>query len=158
MVQRTLIAYQTKTGVTAEYASIIGGVLAGEFQHQVDIVDMRTTKVPELTMYDNIIIGSGIRIGRLYGKAKKLFKDKRLGDKNVAIFMASGEAGEETGDETGKTSAKYEKKIRDKYSHFKPVDCIALGGAYPKKPEHDHRDPEGCRAWANKLGEILKYA
>ncbi len=154
MVQRTLIVYQTKTGVTAEYASIIGGVLTGEFGHQVDIVDLLQSKAPELTMYDNIIIGSGIRIGRLYGRVKKLFKDKRLADKNVAIFLASGEAGEDP----EKATAKYERKIRDKYGYIKPVGCAAFGGAYPKKPEMDFRDPEGCRKWANKLGETLKYA
>jgi menaquinone-dependent protoporphyrinogen oxidase len=157
MVQRTLIAYQTKTGVTAEYASIIAGVLSGEFGHQVDIVDLKQAKVPELTLYDNIIIGSGIRIGRLYGRSKKLFKDRRLADKNVAVFMSSGEAGE--ADDPSQVTAKYERKIRDKYSHFRPVSCIALGGAYPNKYEKmDWRDPEGCREWANKLGETLKYS
>lgn len=150
MTQRTLIAFQTKTGATGEYASIIGGVLAGEFGHQVDIVDLRESKVPKLTLYDNVVIGSGIRIGRLYGRPKRLFKDKGLAGKRVAIFLASGEAGEDPDD----TSAKYEKKICDKYKHFRPLLCNAFGGVYPRAAM-DYRDPEMARAWAQRLGEML---
>ena len=151
MTQRTLIAFQTKTGATAEYASIIAGVLTGEFDHEVDIIDLRTSKVPELTLYDNVVIGSGIRIGRLYGRPKRLFKDKRLGGKRVAVFLASGEAGEAPEG----TSAKYEQKICQKYHHFKPLACNAFGGVYPKA-KMDYRDPEMARAWAMRLGELLK--
>ena len=150
--QMTLIAYETKRGATAEYASILGGVLHGEFGHQVDMVDLREQKVPDLAPYDNVIVGSGIRVQRLYAKFKKLLKDKRLADKRVAIFLSSGEAGTDP----YKATKKYMGRIEKKYPHLQPVAAQAFGGVYPTGGKGDFRAPETMRKWARELGEKLK--
>lgn len=149
--QMTLVAFETKRGATAEYASILGGVLHGDFDHHVDMVNLREQKVPDLAPYDNVIVGSGIRIQRVYGKFRKLLKDKRLAEKRVAIFLSSGEAG---GDPY-KATKKYIGRIEKKYPHLNPVAAQAFGGVYPNG-KSDFREPETMRKWAHELGEKLK--
>jgi len=148
-----LIAYQTKGGVTAENASIIAGILQGEFDHQVDIVDLKAQKVPDLAPYENVVVGAGVRIGRPYGRARRFLKDKRLAGKRVAIFISSGRAGE---DPEGATVL-YERKLCGNVKHLKPVACQAFGGRYPMEGAPDWTDPEKVREWAHRLGEILKH-
>ncbi len=151
--QRTLIAYQTKGGVTAENAQIIAGVLRDEFEHQVDVVDLKRDKVPDLAPYENVVVGAGVRVQRPYGKAKRFVKDKRLADKRVAIYFSSAMAGE---DPEGAT-AKWEKKFCGNVEHLKPVACQAFGGRMPFGDKTDWTDPELVQAWAQRLGEILKH-
>ena len=153
MAQQTLVAYQTKGGVTGENAEIIAGILRDDFDHKVDIVDLKAQKVPDLTPYGNVVIGTGIRVRMGYGKAKKLLKDKRLSGKRVALFISSGEAG----DDPEAATAKYEKKLCGGIEHMKPVACQAFGGRMPMGPKTDWTDPERVKAWAYRLGEILKY-
>ncbi len=150
--QRTLVAYATKTGVTGENAQIIAEVLSAEFEHQVDLVNLKERKVTDLSPYDNVVIGSGIRIGRWYGPSKKLFKNKGLADKRVVVFLSSGEAGEDA----EKATAKYSEKICRKYEHLKPFEFAAFGGRYPGREDTDWTDPEKVRRWAHELGEKLK--
>ncbi len=152
--QRTLIAYQTsKTGVTRENANIIAGVLRDEFDHQVDVVDLKADKVPDLARYENVVVGAGIKIGRPYRRPKKLLKDKRLVGKRVAIFISSGMAGD---DPEGAT-AKYERRVCTEWERIRPVACQAFGGRMDFGEETDFRDPEKVREWAHRLGEILKH-
>lgn len=153
MSQRTLIAYQTKGGVTAENASIIAGILQGEFGHQVDVVDLKAQRVPDLAPYENVVVGAGVRIGRPYGRAKRLVKDRRLADKRVALFFSSAMAGT---DPEGAT-ARWERKLCGKVEHFKPVACQAFGGRMPFGDRTDFTDPEKVRDWAHRLGEILRH-
>ena len=74
---RTLIAYFTKGGVTGENAEIIARVLRDDYDHQVDVVNLKEQRMPDVASYDNVIIGSGIRIGMWYGKARKQLKNPR---------------------------------------------------------------------------------
>jgi menaquinone-dependent protoporphyrinogen oxidase len=69
--QRILIAYFTKGGVTRENAEIIAGILRDDFGHQVDVVDLRTNRRPDIGPYQVVIVGSGIRIGMWYGRPKR---------------------------------------------------------------------------------------
>jgi menaquinone-dependent protoporphyrinogen IX oxidase len=151
--QKTLVSYFTKGGVTGENAQIVADVLIGEFGHHVTVVDMRRERVPDLEPFDNVVVGTGVRIQRPYGKPKRLLRDKRLATKKVAIFISSAEAGEDAAAAT----AKYEKKLCGKLEHMKPVSCQAFGGRMPFGDKTDWTDPEKVREWAYRLGEILKY-
>lgn len=151
MSQRTLIAYQTKGGVTAENAAIIAGILRDEFGHQVDVVDLRTTKAPDLAPYQNVVIGAGVRIQRIYGRAKRMVRQPDLAGKRVAIYFSSGMAGD---DPEGAT-AKWSGKLLRKAPHVRPVAVRAFGGRMPKGRGTDWTDPEKVRVWAHDLGEIL---
>lgn len=154
MSQRTLIAYQTsRTGVTRENANIIAGVLREEFDHQIDVVDLKAERVPDLAPYENVVVGAGVKIGRPYRRPKKLLRDKRLVGKRVAIFISSGMAGE---DPEGAT-AKYERRVCTDWEAIRPVACQAFGGRMPQPGAPDWRDPDRVREWAHRLGEILKH-
>ncbi|UCC93010.1 MAG: hypothetical protein JSW25_10195 [Thermoplasmata archaeon] len=151
--QRTLVTYFTKGGVTGENAQIVADVLRGEFGHHVTVVNMRKEKVPDLEPFQNVVVGTGVRIQRPYRKPRKFLKDKRLRDKKVAIFISSGEAG----DDPAAATAKYEKKLCGNLEHMKPVSCQAFGGRFPFGDKTDWTDPEKVREWAYRLGEVLKY-
>ena len=153
MSQRTLIAYQTKGGVTGENAALIAEVLRSGFDHQVDLVNLKTEKVPDLAPYENVVVGAGVRVQRPYGRAKRFVRDKRLADKRVAIYFSSAMAGD---DPEGAT-AKWEKKLCGNVEHLKPVACQAFGGRMPFGDKTDWTDPEKVREWAHRLGEILKH-
>jgi menaquinone-dependent protoporphyrinogen oxidase len=150
--QRTLVAYATKGGVTGENALIITEVLRTDYEHQVDLVNLKERKVADLSPYDTVVIGTGIRIGRWYGPSRRLFKNRGLADKRVVVFLSSGEAGEDA----EKATAKYSEKICSKYEHLKPFEFAAFGGRMPGNEKMDFTDPEKVREWAHELGEKLK--
>ena len=91
-VNKTLIAYETKGGVTEESARKIAEVLRSKFQLEVDLVDLKEQKVPDLRQYQNIVVGGGVRSGRVYSKAVK-FLENDLTGKKVAFFVSSSWAG-----------------------------------------------------------------
>jgi menaquinone-dependent protoporphyrinogen IX oxidase len=59
---KTLIAYATRGGVTKEYSEIVSEVLREKYGHEVDMVDIRMKKSPDISDYDNVILGTGVRI------------------------------------------------------------------------------------------------
>ncbi|MFX1345130.1 MAG: flavodoxin domain-containing protein [Promethearchaeota archaeon] len=150
---KTLIAYATKSGVTEENAIIIANILKENYGFEVDLVNLKNIPKPDLAKYENIIIGSGVRMGMWYGKAKKLLK-KNFNNKNIAIFLSSGTAGvPETYEEA---ITKYINNKLAKFPHLKPVATEAFGGRYIRKSiNKDYTDPEKVKAWAMELGKKL---
>ena len=73
---KTLIAYVTKGGVTEEAACIIAEALRDKYGLQVDLVNLKKNSAPDLSQYGNVIVGSGVRIGKVYKEA--LISEKRL--------------------------------------------------------------------------------
>jgi menaquinone-dependent protoporphyrinogen IX oxidase len=152
---KTLVAFATKSGVTGESAEIIAEVLEKKFGHDVDRVNLMKDKPSDINSYDNIFIGSGIRIGRWYGSAKRLLK-KDYGDRNVALFVSACSAGDPEKHEEAVT--KYLGKKLEKHSHLHPVAAGAFGGRMRmgEKDQVDTFDPEKVRAWAEEVGDKLK--
>ncbi len=146
---KTLIAYVSKSGVTEENAKIISNILNSNYGFEVDLINLKENSKPDLSQYDNIIIGSGIRMARWYGKANRFLKND-FKDKKVAIFLSSGTAGvPETHQEA---ITKYIDNKLTKNPHVKPVLTEAFGGRYSN---FDYTDPEKVKAWAIELGKKL---
>ena len=146
---KTLIAYVTKSGVTGENAEIISQILKEHYGLEVNVVNLKKNSKPDLSQYDNIIIGSGIRMGMWYGKAKKFLKNN-FTDKKIAIFLSSGMAGlPESYDEA---VSKFINNKLVKNPHIKPVAIEAFGGRYSN---FDYTDPEKVKTWALELGKKL---
>jgi menaquinone-dependent protoporphyrinogen IX oxidase len=122
---KTLIAYSTKGGVTGESAGIIADVLHDKYGFDVDIVDLKKQSKPDLSEYDNVFIGSGIRVGRWYGRAKDLLKSDFTG-KNVVIFLSACSAGDPKSHDEAVT--KYLDDVLAKYPNVKPIATAAFGG------------------------------
>jgi menaquinone-dependent protoporphyrinogen IX oxidase len=152
--KKTLIAYATKSGVTGESANIIAEVLREKYGFRVDVVNLKEQSKPELSGYDNIFIGSGIRMGRWYGKAKGLLKSDFQG-KNVVIFLSACSAGDPKSHD--EAVAKYLDDVLAKYPNVKPIATAAFGGRMKMlgKVKADTRNPDKVRAWAEEVGKKL---
>lgn len=151
---KTLIAYASRSGVDEEYASVIAKVLRDKYGLEVDVINLRKNKSPDITPYRNVIIGSGIRMQKWYKEARKFLKND-FGDRKVAIFLASGEAGDpEQYDEAYK---KYITNVLAEKPHIKPVAAEAFGGIIKilGRIFSDGRDMEKASAWADELGKKL---
>jgi menaquinone-dependent protoporphyrinogen oxidase len=151
MGDKTLIAYETKSGATEESAQKILQVLRQKYQLDVDIVDLKEQKNPEISAYGNIIVGGGVRAGKVYGKAQK-FLEHDFSGKKVAFYISSGDAG--TPEKYADAKAKFLEATLAKYPKVNPVATEAFGG-HAKilgKTVVDNLDLERVGAWADELG------
>ncbi len=150
----TIIAYVTKSGVTKESADIIADVLREKYGFAVDVVDLKKNPKPDFSRYKNVFIGSGIRMGRWYGKAKNLLEIDFEG-KNVVIFLSACSAGDPKSHDEAVT--KYLDDVLAKYPNIKPVATGAFGGRMKMfgKVKADTCDPEKVRTWAEEVGKKL---
>ena len=94
MVVRTMkaiIAYGTRYGATASTSEEIGKVLREE-GFEVRVVNLKKEKVKDISDYDLVIVGSGMKIMRWTGEAEKFLKkfQKELRQKKSVIFISSG--------------------------------------------------------------------
>jgi menaquinone-dependent protoporphyrinogen oxidase len=151
---KTLIAYATKGGVTEESANVIADVLRTKHDFEVDLVNLRKKRSPDLTPYKNIFIGSGIRMGRWYKVALK-FLENNFEGKNVVIFLSSCSAGNPEKHEEAMT--KYINDVLVKYPHVKPIVAEAFGGRMKMlgKTVEDNFDMDKVRAWVEEVGKKL---
>jgi menaquinone-dependent protoporphyrinogen IX oxidase len=151
---KTLIAYQTKGGATEEAARKIAATLRSKFQLEVDLVDLEEQKPLELTQYQNVIIGGGVRNGRVYGKVLK-FLENDLTGKKLAFFVSSSWAG--TPGSYDNAKAKFVEKILSKYPKVNPISAEAFGGRirYFKKTMLDNTDMSKVEVWAEELGKKI---
>jgi menaquinone-dependent protoporphyrinogen oxidase len=149
---KTLIAYETKSGVTEESARKIAEVLRSKYRLEVDLVDLKEQKVHDLTQYRNIVVGGGVRAGRVYGKALK-FLENDLSGKQIAFFISSSMAGTPGSHDNAK--ARFVEKNLAKYPKINPVSTEAFGGRirYLRKTMVDNTDLAKVEAWAEELGK-----
>jgi menaquinone-dependent protoporphyrinogen IX oxidase len=150
-LNKTLIAYQTKGGVTEESARKIADILRSKYQLEVDLVDLKEQKIPDLTLYRNIIVGAGIRAGRVYGKALK-FLENDFSGKNIAFYVSSTWAG--TPGSYDNAKAKFVENTLAKYPKISAVSTEAFGGRirYFRKTMVDNTDLAKVEVWAEQLG------
>jgi menaquinone-dependent protoporphyrinogen oxidase len=149
---KTLIAYETKGGATAEAARKLADVLRSKYQLEVDLVDLKEQKAPDLSQYRNVVVGGGVRGGRIYSKALKFLKND-FSDKRVAFFISSSWAGTPGSYENAK--ARFVENTLAKYPNINPISTEAFGGRIRimRKTMVDNTDLAKVEAWAEKLGK-----
>ena len=149
---KTLIAYETKGGVTEESAKKIADVLRSKYHLEVDLVDLKEQKAQGLTNYRNVVIGSGVRAGRVYGKARKFLENDFTG-KQVAFFVSSSMAGTPGSHDNAKT--RFVEHTLAKYRKVNAVSTEAFGGRirYLRKTMLDNTDLAKVEVWAEELGK-----
>jgi menaquinone-dependent protoporphyrinogen IX oxidase len=149
---KTLIAYETKGGVTEESARKIADVLRSKYQLEVDLIDLKAQKAQDLTHYRNVVIGSGVRAGRVYGKAKK-FLENDFSRKRVAFFVSSSMAGTPGSHDNAKI--RFAEHTLSKYPNINVVSTEAFGGRirYLRKTMLDNTDLAKVEVWAEELGK-----
>jgi len=153
---KTLIAYVSKQGATEESARKIAETLRAKFQLEVDLVDLKEQKTPDLAQYQNIVVGGGVRGGRVYGKALK-FLENDLNGKKVAFYVSSSWAGTPGSYENAK--AKFVEKTLAKYPKINPVSAEAFGGRirYFGKTMLNNTDLAKVEVWAEELGKKFTH-
>jgi menaquinone-dependent protoporphyrinogen IX oxidase len=151
---KTLIAYISKCGATEEAARKIAEILRLKFQLEVNVVDLKKQNPSDLSLYQNIIVGAGVRGGKVYGKALK-FLENDLSGKKVAFFVSSSWAGTPGSYENAKT--KFVEKTLAKYPKINPIGAEAFGGRirYLRKTMLDNTDLAKVDVWAEELGKKL---
>lgn len=149
---KTLVAYETKGGATEEAARKIAEVLRSKYGLEVDLVDLKVQKVPDLAQYPNVVLGGGVRAGKVYNKALK-FLENDLSGKHVAFFVSSAQAGAPASYENAKV--KFVEDTLANYPKINPVATEAFGGRIKilGKTVTDNRDMVKVEAWAEELGK-----
>jgi menaquinone-dependent protoporphyrinogen oxidase len=148
--KRTIVAYATKGGVTEESASVIANVLRDKYGLEVDVIDLKKNSTPNLSHYENVVIGSGVRMQRVYKEALRFIEKNDFEDKKVAIFLSSIEPRDEA-------IAKYISRTLEKYPKIKPIAAEAFGGRMKilGYTTSDKRDIKKVRSWAEELGKKI---
>jgi menaquinone-dependent protoporphyrinogen oxidase len=179
---KALIVYGTRYGTAAEIAEEIGKVIKNE-GIEVDLVNSRGIKNYDISSYDMVIVGSGIKIGKWTKGSLKFLENNKstLSDKKVALFVTCGAANmEET---MAEGQEKYLDEVAEKYLFNKPAATGLFGSVYDPNASHglmyklatkfivkkgldkhgidtskrlDYRNWDEIRAWALNLTNMLK--
>jgi len=129
-----LIAYGTRYGATTSTSEEIAKVLQGE-GFEVRVVNLKEEKIKDISKFELVIIGSGMKMEMWTSKAKA-FLNKFSGElkkMKVAIFVSSGARalmeykGEH--DEIIRISKKYLEDKASKYN-LNPISMTMFGGIW----------------------------
>ncbi len=152
MANKTLVAYESKGGATEASAKKIADVLRTKFQLDVDLVDLKEQQIRDCTQYQNIVVGGGVRAGKVYGKALKCLENDYIG-KKVAFYTCSGGAGDPAKYQESK--ARYVEDVLANYPKVQPVATEAFGGCMTilGKKVIDNLNLGKVEAWAEELGK-----
>jgi menaquinone-dependent protoporphyrinogen IX oxidase len=152
-MKKTLVAYASKSGATEQAAKIIVDVLKGKYGLEVDLVNLRKDS-PNIAEYENVVVGTGVRGGKVYGEALNFIKQD-FGIRKVAFFVSCGGAGDPKNYE--ESCARYLTGVLANYPDVKAVATEAFGGRIKilGRKIFDNVDPAKIRAWAETLGNKL---
>jgi len=150
---KTLIVYETKFGASREASEKIAATLRLKYGLTVDLFNLKDGDIPDLGQYRNLVVGAGVRGGRVYGKALKFLKNDFSG-KKVAFFVCSSWAGTPGSYENAKARL-VDKMLAKKYPQLNTVSTEAFGGRikYFGKLMLDNTDLAKVEAWAEELGK-----
>jgi len=126
---KALIVYGTRYGTATEIAEEIGKVMKNEGV-EVDLVDSRGLKNYDISPYNLVVVGSGIKIGKWTKGSLKFLKDNEsaLKDKKVALFVTCGAANLPETVKVGQE--KYLDDVAEKYLFNKPISTGLFGSVY----------------------------
>lgn len=178
---KALVVYGSRYGTAAEIAQEVARVIKDEGV-EVGLEDARGIKDCDVSPYDLVVVGSGIKIGKWTSKSLKFLKDNRssLANRKVAIFVSCGAANEESSRAEGQE--KYLDEVAAKNLINEPLSTGLFGSVYDPEANHglmfkmvnrsvrknlqkqgidpskrlDYRDWGEIRSWARGLVDKLK--
>jgi menaquinone-dependent protoporphyrinogen IX oxidase len=88
---KTLISFCTRYGATAGTSEEIAKVLREE-GFEVQVTNLKTEKVKDISEYDLVIVGAGMQLGKWCKESEKFLDkfQKELRKKKTAIFISTG--------------------------------------------------------------------
>lgn len=133
---KALIVYATRYGATALTSQEIAKILREE-NFEVKVVDAKKEKIKDISEFDLVIVGGGLKMGKWTRESDDFLKDfqKDLTQKKVAIFVSS--AMKSLFERQGKTEdlQKIKKSYLDdealKYN-LHPISLGLFGGVWDK--------------------------
>ncbi|MFW9996550.1 MAG: flavodoxin domain-containing protein [Candidatus Odinarchaeota archaeon] len=129
-----LIVYATRYGATEGSAKEIARILKSE-GFDVKLVNVKKEKIQNISEYDLVIIGSGIRVDRWIKETEGFLKSfkQELVKKKVALFVSSGTQAiieyVGTPEEIGRARRKYLEEKAAKYD-LQPISMRVFGGIW----------------------------
>jgi menaquinone-dependent protoporphyrinogen oxidase len=128
---KTLIVYGTRYGATAGISEEIAKVLREE-DFDVKVANLKEEKIKDISEYEIIVVGSGMRIFRWTGEAENFLKkfQKELSQKKVAIFVSSMKAAWEREGKKDEVAKAWKNNLEDKAAKYRlhPVAMGMFGG------------------------------
>ncbi len=154
MKSKILVAYYTKGGASEQYAEIIAETLNSS-GFAVETSNLKE-KIPDVTAYDTVVLGTGVRMFRVYRPWKKILKQKALSSKHLFMFLSSGTAIEKP----DRAVKKFLQPLVEKYG-LSPKSMVSLPGKIPEKwakmdNQGETMKPEMAKAWAQEIAAQLK--
>jgi len=149
---KVLIVYGSRYGTAAEIADEIARVMEKEVA-EVDLREDRDVKKLNLSPYDLIVVGSGIKMGKWTKQTLKFLKNnkKELKEKKVALFVSCSAANEEKSRDMGWNN--YLKKVATDYLEGEPVDMGLFGSLYDPEASHGMIYKMTMKFWKKDLEE-----
>lgn len=149
MTNKILVAYYTKGGASEEYAKAIAETLTSNGQN-VEIHNLAHS-IPDIAGSNTVVVGTGVRMFRVYRPWKKILKDKTLNDKHLFMFLSSGTAI----DKPDEAVDKFLHPLVQKYN-LKPESLISFPGKIPERwakldGQKETMKPEKAKAWAMEI-------
>lgn len=177
---KALIVYGSRYGTAEEIATEIGKIMEDE-GFEVDLADSKSLKNCDISPFDLIIVGSGIKMGKWTKGSLKFLKDNKsqMATKKVALFVSCGAANQEKSRKEGWDN--YLKKVAAENLEEEPDELGLFGSVYDPNAKHglmhkltnrfykkelekqgidttkryDYRDWDEIRAWARNLTKLL---
>ena len=128
MNSKILVSYYTKGGASEEYAKVIADAISTKGL-SVETFNL-ANDIPDITAFDTIILGTGVRMSMVYRRWKKILKQKAIKEKHLHLFLSSGTAAEEP----DKAVEKFLHPLVKKYD-LKPDSMVSFHGKLPEKWE-----------------------
>lgn len=147
---KALIVYGSRYGTAAEIAQEIARVIEEE-GFEVDLKEDKNVKKLDPSLYDLIVVGSGIKMGKWTKNSIKFLKDNRkvLKDKKVALFVSCSAANEEKSRDMGWED--YLKKVSEENLDGEPVDMGLFGSKYDPDAKHGMMYKMTIKFWKKDL-------
>ena len=151
---KILVAYYSKGGASEKYANIISDTLKDK-GYLTEIFNLSKT-IPDISDFDTVVIGTGVRMFRVYRRWKKILKQKTLDKKNLYMFLSSGTAIEDP----EKAVEKFLNPLIDKFN-LKPKSVISFPGIIPGKwakldGGNDTLMPDHAIEWAKEISNQIQ--
>ncbi len=154
MTDKVLVAFYTKGGATEAYAKVIAETLT---RNGLDVETHNLAQgIPDIATFNTVILGTGVRMGMVYRRWKKILKNKTLNNKNLFLFLSSGTAIEKPDEAVDK----FLRPLVQKYN-LKPTSLISFPGKIPEKwakmdGQKETMEPEKAKSWALQNIRIIK--
>jgi menaquinone-dependent protoporphyrinogen IX oxidase len=128
---KTLLVYGSRYGATASTSAEIAEILQSE-SFDVTIVNAKEEKIKDISLFDLIIVGSGVQFGRWTGEAEGILKrfHQELSQKKVALFISTMKTVTEREGKTEELQKTRKMELDDKVVKYnlQPISLGFFGG------------------------------